>query len=114
MAANLNLSLIIVDSIAGPLRSEFEAEFKRERATMIHKMGYLLNNISRTLNIPILITNQVRRIKKMKIMFLIFYSKIRKLSVMIERPLHAALMIEMMLCAAVMTTKVLKIKSVLK
>ena len=55
----LPLDLVIVDSVAGPLRSEFEAGQKRERAREIHKMGFHLNKISRTLNIPVLVTNQV-------------------------------------------------------
>ena len=62
----LQLDLIIVDSVAGPLRSEFESGQKRERAREIHKMGFHLNKISRKLNIPVLVTNQVTAVISQK------------------------------------------------
>ena len=53
------LDLIIVDSIAGPLRSEFEKEKKFVRSKQIHQIGFRLNELARTLKIPVLVCNQV-------------------------------------------------------
>lgn len=53
------LSLMIVDSIAGPIRAEYEDNSRKERVSSIHKLGYLLNNIARKKSIPVIVTNQV-------------------------------------------------------
>ena len=53
------LDLIMVDSIAGPLRSEFEKDKKFARAKQIHRIGFRLNELARILNIPVLVCNQV-------------------------------------------------------
>ena len=53
------LALMIVDSIAGPIRAEYEADLRKERISSIHKLGHLLNCIARKLSIPIIVTNQV-------------------------------------------------------
>ena len=53
------LDLIIVDSIAGPLRSEFEKDKKFARSKQIHQIGFRLNQLARTLKIPVLVCNQV-------------------------------------------------------
>ena len=53
------VTLMIVDSIAGPIRAEYEADSRRERISSIHKLGYLLNGIARKMGIPVIVTNQV-------------------------------------------------------
>ncbi len=54
-----NMRLLVIDSIAGPLRSEFESDQRKERFQVLHRIGYLLNAISRKYNIPVVVTNQV-------------------------------------------------------
>ena len=59
MANSIQIDLLIVDSVAGALRSEFESDKRKQRSLSIHKLGVILNKISRDLSIPIVVTNQV-------------------------------------------------------
>ena len=62
VSSKMNLDLIIIDSIAAPFRSEFETfdvDKRRERVKQIHKLGIILHKLSRFLDIPIIVTNQV-------------------------------------------------------
>ncbi len=59
LAKTFKLDLIIIDSIVGALRSEFEHDKREKRVQAIHKLGTLLHAISRKLQIPIIVTNQV-------------------------------------------------------
>ena len=59
MAKIMQLDLIIIDSIAGALRSEFESNQRDFHAHSIHKLGVILNKIARGLSVPIVVTNQV-------------------------------------------------------
>lgn len=58
LARIVKLDLIIIDSIAGALRSEFEEDKRDKRAHLIHKLGNLLHDLANNLNIPIIVTNQ--------------------------------------------------------
>ena len=53
------INLIILDSIAGPLRTDSESADRRERSTMIHKLGYDLNMAARKFKAPVVVINQV-------------------------------------------------------
>ena len=59
VADDMKLDLIVIDSIAGAFRSEFESDKRDLRAHSIHKLGVLVNKIARDLSIPIVVTNQV-------------------------------------------------------
>jgi len=59
MAKIMQLDLIVIDSIAGALRSEFESNQRDFRAHSVHKLGVILNKMARGLSIPIVVTNQV-------------------------------------------------------
>ena len=45
IASKMKLNLIIIDSIAGPLRSEYESEKRRERVKQIHKLGTVVHEV---------------------------------------------------------------------
>ena len=53
ISSKLQLNLIVIDSLAGPLRSEFENVERIQRAKQIHKIGQILHQLSRILNVPI-------------------------------------------------------------
>ena len=59
VADDMKLDLIVIDSIAGAFRSEFESDKRDLRAHSIHKLGVLVNKIARDFSIPIVVTNQV-------------------------------------------------------
>ena len=53
ISSKLQLNMIVIDSVAGPLRSEFENVERIQRAKQIHKIGQILHQLSRILNVPI-------------------------------------------------------------
>ena len=53
ISSKLQLNMIVIDSVAGPLRSEFENVERLQRAIQIHKIGQILHQLSRILNVPI-------------------------------------------------------------
>ena len=57
MAQTFELTLVVVDSIAAPVRAE-EHQGK-ERVLVVHKLGQALNHLARTLDVPVVIANQV-------------------------------------------------------
>jgi len=59
MAAHNNIVLIVIDSIAGPLRSEYMGDNWKERTATLHKVGSIISTLARNLKIPIVIVNQV-------------------------------------------------------
>ena len=60
LTKQLNLALVVIDSIAAPIRSEFETKESRERTLAIHKVSSTLNMLARKLNAPIVLLNQVK------------------------------------------------------
>lgn len=58
LARIVQLDLIIIDSIAGALRSEYEEDKRDKRAHLVHKLGNLLHQLAWSLDIPIIVTNQ--------------------------------------------------------
>lgn len=59
MITNSKISLIVLDSIAGPLRSEFTGDDWKEKITTIHKIGTAITKLARQLDVPIIVVNQV-------------------------------------------------------
>ena len=59
LAKQVKLALIVIDSIAAPIRAEFEMKESRERTLAIHRLGSVLNSVARKINVPIVILNQV-------------------------------------------------------
>ena len=53
ISSKLQLNMIVIDSLAGPLRSDFENVERIQRALQIHKIGQILHQLSRILNVPI-------------------------------------------------------------
>ena len=53
------INLIILDSIAGPLRTDNESVDRRARSALIHKLGYDLNMAARKFKTPVVVINQV-------------------------------------------------------
>ena len=53
ISSKLQLNMIVIDSLAGPLRSDFENVERMQRALQIHKIGQILHQLSRILNVPI-------------------------------------------------------------
>ena len=60
LTKQVNVGLVVIDSIAAPIRSEFELKDSRERTLAIHKVSYTLNMLARKLNTPIVLLNQVK------------------------------------------------------
>ena len=59
LAQQVKLGLIIIDSIAAPIRAEFEMKESRERTLAIHRLGSVLNSVARKIKVPIVVLNQV-------------------------------------------------------
>jgi len=59
MCAHNKVGLIVIDSIAGPLRSEYTGDNWKEKTATIHKIGTLITNLARNYNVPVVIVNQV-------------------------------------------------------
>lgn len=53
------IQLVVLDSVAGALRSETENFDRKSRSTLIHQIGYELNLAARRFNAPVLVLNQV-------------------------------------------------------
>ena len=60
LAKQVVIGLVVIDSIAAPIRSEFEMKDSRERNLAIHKVGNAINKLARKLNAPIVLLNQVK------------------------------------------------------
>ena len=60
LAKQVSIGLIVVDSIAAPIRSEFEMKESRERTLAIHRVGRTLNVLARKLDAPVVLLNQVQ------------------------------------------------------
>ena len=60
LAKQVAIGLVVIDSIAAPIRSEFEMKDSRERNLAIHKVGNAINKLARKLNAPIVLLNQVK------------------------------------------------------
>lgn len=60
LTKQVNVGLVVIDSIAAPIRSEFELKDSRERTLAIHKVSNTLNMLARKLNAPIVLLNQVK------------------------------------------------------
>jgi len=54
---SFKLTLIVVDSIAAPLRSEDLSA--RDRANHVHKLGQALHQLASSLQVPVVVANQV-------------------------------------------------------
>ena len=61
LAKQVDIGLVVIDSIAAPIRSEFEMKDAKERNLAIHKVGNKINKLARKLNSPIVLLNQVIR-----------------------------------------------------
>ena len=59
LAQQVKLGLIVIDSIAAPIRAEFEMKESRERTLAIHRLGSVLNSVARKIKVPIVVLNQV-------------------------------------------------------
>ena len=59
LAQQVKLGLIVIDSIAAPIRAEFEMKESRERTLAIHRLGSVLNSMARKIKVPIVVLNQV-------------------------------------------------------
>ena len=62
LANQVKIGLIVVDSIAAPIRAEFEMNESRDRTIAIHRIGSVLNSLARKFEIPIVILNQVSQL----------------------------------------------------
>ena len=62
LAKQYTVGLIVIDSIAAPIRSEFEMNDTKERTLAIHKVGRTLNMVARMLKAPVVILNQVNHL----------------------------------------------------
>ena len=60
LTKQVKVGLVVIDSIAAPIRSEFELKDSRERTLAIHKVSNTLNILARKLNAPIVLLNQVK------------------------------------------------------
>ena len=60
LAKQVVIGLVVIDSIAAPIRSEFEMKDSRERNLAIHQVGNAINKLARKLNAPIVLLNQVK------------------------------------------------------
>ena len=60
LAKQVVIGLVVIDSIAAPIRSEFEMKDSRERNLAIHKVGNAINKLARKLNAPLVLLNQVK------------------------------------------------------
>lgn len=54
-----DLRLVVIDSIAGPIRSGDLENDVKERNVALHRLGSSLHSLAFKLNIPILVANQV-------------------------------------------------------
>ncbi|RDD37656.1 DNA repair protein RAD51-like protein 2 [Trichoplax sp. H2] len=54
-----NVKLIIVDSIASPVRKEFDRTSSTQRGQILSKQAAILKRIAEAFSIPIIITNQI-------------------------------------------------------
>ena len=59
LAKQIKLGILVIDSVAAPIRAEFETKESRDRTIAIHRLGRVLNTIARKLSIPIVVLNQV-------------------------------------------------------
>ena len=59
LAKQIKLGILVIDSVAAPIRAEFETKESRDRTIAIHRLGSVLNTIGRKLNIPVVVLNQV-------------------------------------------------------
>ena len=59
LARQVKLGMIVIDSIAAPIRAEFEMKDSRERTLAIHRLGRALNSVAREINVTVVILNQV-------------------------------------------------------
>ena len=59
LARQVKLGMIVIDSIAAPIRAEFEMKDSRERTLAIHRLGKVLHSVARELNVTVVILNQV-------------------------------------------------------
>lgn len=59
MLEHKKITLVVIDSIAGPLRSEYIGDDWKERTTTVHRLGSTISNIARKVNVPVIIVNQV-------------------------------------------------------
>ena len=62
LSKQVDIGLVVVDSIAAPIRSEFEMKESRERTLAIHKVGKTLNALARKLDAPVILLNQVQNV----------------------------------------------------
>ena len=59
LAKQIKLGILVIDSVAAPIRAEFETKESRDRTIAIHRLGSALNTIARKLNISVVVLNQV-------------------------------------------------------
>ena len=59
LAKQIKLGILVIDSVAAPIRAEFETKESRDRTIAIHRLGSVLNTIGRQLTIPVVVLNQV-------------------------------------------------------
>ena len=59
LAKQVKLGILVIDSVAAPIRAEFETKESRDRTIAIHRLGSVLNTIGRKLSIPVVVLNQV-------------------------------------------------------
>jgi len=58
LAETFSLNILVVDSVAAPLRSE-EFPSGRERTLWVHKIGQALHHLAATYDMPVIVSNQV-------------------------------------------------------
>ena len=59
LAKQVKLGILVIDSVAAPIRAEFETKESRDRTIAIHRLGSVFNTIARKLNISVVVLNQV-------------------------------------------------------
>ena len=59
LAKQIKLGILVIDSVAAPIRAEFETKESRDRTIAIHRLGSVLNTIAHKHNISVVVLNQV-------------------------------------------------------
>ena len=61
----------MIDSIAAPIRAEFEQNESRERTLAIHQLGGTIHTLAREMDAPVVSINQVKQMSKTQLARLI-------------------------------------------
>lgn len=59
ISSKYRITIVVLDSVAGILRSENETNDRLKRSKQIHKMGYEIGEAARKYQLPFIVINQV-------------------------------------------------------